>query len=171
MSPAVKNSLLARAGRGGAVKVKEAELASLLFEAPELALIHAETLATLPFSDPNLDKLRHELLNLAASGFRLEKEGLEAHLVRSGMAELVARLKARRAAGQVAPADDAQERGQGGAADGDDVEARWLRAVADLREMAELGPERVRAFERYKSEATEENWHDARRLLGPHNTD
>ena len=103
VSPAVKNSLLARSGRAGARRVKEMELARLLLEAPELALTHAETLAALPFSDPHLDKLRHELLNLAASGFRLEKQGLEAHLVRSGMAELVERLKARRAAGQLRP--------------------------------------------------------------------
>ncbi len=167
VSPAVKNSLLARSGRSGALRVKEVELASLLLEQPELAVTHAETLAALPFSDPNLDKLRHELLNLAASGFRLEKQGLETHLVRSGLAELVQRLSARRAAGSMATADEAQKRAQGEAANGEDVEARWLRVVAQLREMAELGPERVRAMERFKSEATEESWRDAHRLLGP----
>ena len=167
VSPAVKNSLLARSGRAGALRVKEMELALLLLEAPELALTYAETLAALPFSDPNLDKLRHELLNLAASGVRLEKQGLEDHLQRSGMAELVERLVARRAAGQLGAADEARERVQGEVPDGDDVEARWLRATAQLREMAEFGPERARAFERYKSEATEESWHDAHRLLGP----
>lgn len=150
----------------GALRVKEGELALFLLEAPELALTHAETLAALPFSDPQLDRLRRELLNLAASGSGLEKQGVENHLVRSGMAELVERLKARRAAGQLAQADEARERGQGGTTDGDDVEARWLQAVAQLREMAELGPERVRAVERFKSEATEESWRDAHRLLG-----
>ena len=168
VSPAVRNSLLARSGRSGALRVKETELAALLLEAPELALIHAEMLAALPFSDRQLDRLRQELLNLAASGFRLEKEALETHLVRSGMAELVERLAARRAPGQISAADAAQERGQGRAADGGDIEARWLRAVADLREMAELGPERVRAMERFKFEGTEESWRDAHRLLGPH---
>ena len=172
VSPAVKNSLLARSGRAGAVKLKEAELMALLLEAPTLAGEHLETLAALPFSDPRLDRLRHELLNLAASGFRLEKQGLEDHLLRSDMADLVERLRARRAAGQLA-ADDARQRApkgqiRGEPADGDDFEARWLKAVADLREMAELGPERVRALERFKSEGTEESWRDAHRLLGPH---
>jgi DNA primase len=166
VSPAVRNSLLARSGRMGALRVKESELAALLLEAPELALTHAETLAALPFSDPQLDRLRRELLNLAASGSRLEKQGLEDHLLRSGMAELVARLEARRAVAQFAQGDETRERARGGSADGDDVEARWLRAVADLRELAEFGPERARAFERHKTEATEESWRDAHRLLG-----
>ena len=168
VSPAVRNSLLARSGRTGALRVKEVELAALLLEAPELALTQTETLAALPFSDPQLDRLRRELLNLAASGSRLEKQGLEDHLVRSGMAELVERLGARRAVARFVQADETPERARGGDADGDDVEARWLRAVADLRELAEFGPERARAFERYKAEATEESWRDAHRLLGSH---
>jgi len=167
VSPAVKNSLLARSAHGGARRIKEFEVAALLLEAPGLALTHGETLAALPFSEPHLDRLRQELLNLAASGFRLENEALETHLVSSGMAELVERLKARRAPGKLSAADAAQERAQGGAVDDEDAEARWLQAVADLREMAELGPERVRAFERYKSEATEENWRDAHQLQRP----
>jgi len=168
VSPAVRNSLLARSGRTGALRVKEVELAALLLEAPELALTQTETLAALPFSDPQLDRLRRELLNLAASGSRLEKQGLEDHLVRSGMAELVERLGARRAVARFVQADETPERARGGDADGDDVEARWLRAVADLRELAEFGPERARAFERHKAEATEESWRDAHRLLGSH---
>jgi DNA primase len=167
VSSAVKNSLLARSGRTGALRVKEMELAAFLLEAPELAETHAETLAALPFSDPQLDRLRQELLNLAASGFRLEKQGLENHLVRSGLGELVQHLAARRAAGPMTAAGEAEERAQGGTANGEDVEARWLQAVAQLREMAEIGPERVRALERFKSEATEESWRDAHRLLGP----
>ncbi|MBI1330759.1 MAG: DNA primase [Alphaproteobacteria bacterium] len=162
VSPAVKNSLLARSGRTGALRVKEMELAVLLLEVPELALHHAETLAALPFSDPILDRLRHELLNLAASGFHLEKRGLENHLVRTGLGNIVERLKARGV--QKSVEDDGK-----GSADGDDAEARWLSAAAQLREMAELAPERQRAVERFTSEATEESWQAARRLLGAQN--
>ena len=162
VSPAVKNSLLARSGRSGALKVKEEEVVALLLEAPELAAVHAEALAALALADPQLDRLRRELLNLAASGSRLEKQALDTHLQRSGMAELVRRLQARHGSSQIAAADRTQE----GTADGEDVEARWLRAVAQLREMAELAPERLRAVERFKSEATEESWRDAHRLLG-----
>jgi DNA primase len=152
VSPAVKNSLLARAG--GSRKVKEAELCRLLLQDPQIAHRQGEVLAAMHFSDPLLDRLRQELLNLAASGFRLERGGLENHLARTGMGDLVERLLA---PGAQAPAS------QEGARDED---ARFLRAAAQLREMAELAPERSRAVERFKSEATEENWLQAQRLLG-----
>jgi len=161
VSSAVKDSLLARTGRTGAVRLKEMELSVLLFRHPEIALNNAEILASLRFSDPSLDRLRHELLNLAASGFRLENRGLKDHLVRLGLAELAERLAAGGTAGAQDASPDAGEN-----ADGEDVEARWLRAAQQLREMAELGPERIRAMERFKTEATEESWREAQRLFG-----
>jgi len=161
VSPAVKNSLIARTGRMGAVRLKEMELSVLLFRHPEIALNNAEILASLRFSDASLDRLRHELLNLAASGFRLENRGLKDHLLRLGLAELAERLAAGGTAGAGNASEDAGEN-----ADGEDVEARWLRAAQQLREMAELGPERIRAMERFKTEATEESWNEAHRLLG-----
>lgn len=157
VSSAVKASMLARSGRFGARHVKEFEIAHLLLMEPALAERHGEMLAELPFSDASLDRLRQQLLNLAASGSRLEKQGLENHLVRLGMAETVDRLKARTAnpADQMSQSDD-----QG------DADARFLKAASDLREMAERAPERARAFERYKSEGTEESWREAQKLLG-----
>jgi DNA primase len=154
VSSEVKNSLLARSGRTGVRRVKELELVAILFHSPEIAVRHGENLADLPLSDPVLDRFRHELLNLAASSSRLENRALENHLTRHGMAELVERLKAR--AGGDIPADANAE---------EDVEARWLRAAQQLREIAELAPERFRAMERFKSEATEESWRDARKLM------
>jgi DNA primase len=165
VSPAVKNSLLARTGRSGAVRVKENELAELLFEAPELALVHGELLAALPFSEPLLDRLRHELLNLAASGSRLENQRLEDHLVRSGQAGLVERLRSSRVGAHAGRAGEGHEVAVGGHAE--DIEARFLRAAAQLQEMAELEPERKRAVERFNREATEDNWHDVKRLISP----
>jgi len=144
VSSAVKNSLLARGG--GARKVKETELCRLLLEDPEIASRHGEVLAAMQFSDPLLDRLRQELLNLAASGFRLEKTAVESHLYRAGMAELAKRLVA-----------------QGGP---EDADASFLRATAQLREMVELAPERNRAVERFKSDGTEENWLEVQRLSG-----
>ena len=47
-----------------------------------------------PFRDPSLDRLRHELLNLAASGSSLEKAAVLTHFMRLGMADLLARLGA-----------------------------------------------------------------------------
>jgi len=162
VSPAVRGSLIARSGRSGVRKLKEFELASLLIQHPEIALHHGEALATLPFSDRSLDRLRHEILNLAASGFRLETGRLEDHLVRSGMSELVERLQARRASGGIG-SDTGRKDKNGG--DAEDVESRWRRAASQLREIAELDPERKRAVERFNSEATEESWGDAHRLI------
>ena len=139
----------------GAVKVKEAEVLRLILEQPELAGRYAEILAALPFSDPFLDRLRQELLNVAASGFGLENKGLENHLNRHGMADLVERLKAPKARSEEAL----------GSALGEDADARFLLAASQLRDMAELDPERRRALERFKREATEESWQIARRLL------
>jgi len=153
VSSEVRNSLLARSGRTGARRVKEMELAALLLQHPEIAAHQGEILAGLPLSDPSLDRFRHELLNLAASGFRLENPGLENHLVRTGMAELVERLKARMVAGGDSTQSDQSAE--------EDVEARWLGAARQLREIAELAPERLRAMERFKSEATEESWREA----------
>jgi DNA primase len=148
VTTALKNSLLARAG--GAVKVKEMEVCRLILDEPALAERYAELLAALLFSDPLLDRLRQELLNVAASGSRLEKTGLENHLIRHGMADIVERLKAHNV-----------RTSEGG----EDTDVRFLRAASQLRDMAELDPERRRALERFKREPNEESWLEVRRLL------
>jgi DNA primase len=158
VSAEVKASALARSGRSGALRTKESEIATLLIGEPELGLRHAELLAELPFADAQLDRLRAVLLNLAASGSSLEKQGFENHLNRLGMDALVLRLKAR-TAGQETSSDPSETL---------DIEARFLKACADLREMAERAPERARAMERFKADGTEESWNEAQRLLGRH---
>jgi DNA primase len=153
---------LARAGQAGkardaALARKEAELALLLLEQPGLALRHGELLAELAFQDRSLDRLRHELLNLAASGSSLEKAPVLTHLERLGMAELLAKLGVR--AGP-RPPESVPE---------DETEARFLRASADFRAMAEWEPERERALRRFAAEGSEESWHEASRFLrSPH---
>jgi DNA primase len=158
VSAALKASALGRSGRGAARQTKEMELARLLFQDPELAERQGELLAALPFSVASLDTLRHELLNLAASGFRLEKQALENHLVRRGMADLVARLGA---AWGNAPGDVPSG--------GDDAEAQFLRAARELRDMAEIGPERQRAAARFRADGDEESWAEYTRLKAPSN--
>jgi DNA primase len=160
VSPAVKASLLARAGqagkaRDGALAHKEAELMTLLLEQPTLAQRHGELLAELGFHDRSLDRLRHELLNLAASGSSLEKTPVLTHLERLGMAELLARLGVRPNPGSPESVPE------------DETEARFLRAAADFRAMAEWEPERERALRRFAAEGSEESWHEARRLIRP----
>jgi DNA primase len=158
VSPAVKASLLARTGRSGVLKVKETELAALLAQDPGLAGRHGELLAQLPFNDPSLDRLRHELLNLAASGSSLEKTPVLTHLTRLGMADLLTRLGADGPGSSQAEPDAPSEH---------DTEARFLRAALDLRKLAEWEPERARALERFATEGSEEALAEVRRFLGP----
>jgi DNA primase len=165
VSPAVRASLLARGG--GVRALKEQEVLALLLDFPEILQRQGEVLAALHFSDPSLDRLRHELLNVAASGFGLETGRLEDHLVRSGMAELAERCRARRAQSVVGQNGAAQIGAEWGGADAEGIEIRWLHAAAQLRQIAEIDPERRRALERFKSEASEESWQDAQRFFGP----
>lgn len=159
VSPAVKASLLARAGqankaRDGALVRKETELAALLLEWPSLALRHGELLAELPFKDRSLDRLRHELLNLAASGSSLEKTPVLTHLERLGMAELLTRLGVTSTLPR--PPESVPE---------DETEARFLRAAADFRGLAQWEPEREQALRRFAAEGSEESWSEAQRFL------
>lgn len=153
---------LAEHGDSTARRIKESEILALILQAPEILERQHETLAALPLADHSLDSLRHELLNLAASGFRLETRELEAHLVRAGMAALVERLRTRRAA--VSVESESARQAAGGDGGAGEIELRWLCAAAQLREMAECGPERRQALERFKSEASEASWREWHRL-------
>jgi hypothetical protein len=75
------------------------------------------------------------------------------HFMRQGMAELLARLGAPPKPGTPESVSE------------DETEARFLRAVADFRAMAEGEPERDRAIRRFAAEGSEEAWHEAQRLL------
>jgi len=130
VSSSVQSSALVRSGQAGVRAAKEAELGRLLVESPEIVLAEAESLAVLDLSDPSLDRLRHELLNLAASGSSLEKAGVQAHFTRKGMAELLVRF-----AGSTV----------------DDPLASFQRAVADLRELAGHPIDARRLLERRKA--------------------
>ncbi len=130
VSASVQGSALVRSGQAGARHAKEMELGRLLVESPEIALAEAESLAILDLSDPSLDRLRHELLNLAASGSSLEKAGVQAHFTRKGSAELLVRFAG-------SPVEDPQ--------------ASFQRAVTDLRELAGHQTDARRLLERRKA--------------------
>jgi len=135
VSASVQASALGRSGQAGqanqaARHAKEMELGRLLVESPQIALAQAESLAVLDLQDPSLDRLRHELLNLAASGSSLEKAGVQTHFTRKGMADLLARF-----------AGSAVE----------DPQASFQRAVADLRELAGHQADARRLLDRRKA--------------------
>jgi DNA primase len=136
VSPSVQASALVRAGQAGPRQAKEAvrhakemELGRLLVESPEIVLAEAESLAVLDLTDPSLDRLRHELLNLAASGSSLEKAGVQTHFTRKGMTDLLVRF-----------AGTAVE----------DPHASFQRALADLRELSGYQTDARRLLERRK---------------------
>jgi DNA primase len=129
VSASVQGSALVRSGQVAARHAKELELGRLLVAAPEIALSEAESLAVLDLADPSLDRLRHELLNLAASGSSLEKAGVETHLLRKGMADLLACF--------AGPAVD-------------DPLSSFKRAVMDLRDLAGQQTDARRLLERRK---------------------
>lgn len=164
LARSVAGGLPSAAGKRSARFVKEAEILAMLIETPLIIERQQEMLAALPLADRRLDTLRHELLNVAASGFRLETGTVEGHLVRAGMGELVERLRSRRVSVSV-DSDLGRKHADAGGGDVGETEARWLRAAAQLRDMAEADPERTRALERFKAEASEESWRDWHRLV------
>lgn len=123
--PSTQASALVRAGLAQARHAREMELGRLLSECPEIALLEGEALAGLELKDPSLDRLRHELLNLAASGSSLEKAGVKTHFVRKGMADLLARFA-------------------GPAVEDEDPRTLFQRVVAQLRETGRPRTERLR---------------------------
>ena len=129
VSASVQSSALVRSGQAGARHAKELELGRLLVESPDIVPLEAESLAILDVADPSLDRLRHELLNLAASGSSLEKAGVQAHFTRKGMADLLARFS--------------------GVAVEDPL-ASFQRAMADLRELSGHRDDARRLLERRK---------------------
>ena len=129
VSAAVRENRLVRSVVAGAREAKEREIGRMLVADPAIALRHAETLAELDLSDPSLDSLRRELLNLAASGSSLEKAGVQTHFARKGMDELLQRFAPR----ALHPDTVAQT----AFSDPDvDLDIGFLNAAKDLRELA-----------------------------------
>jgi DNA primase len=164
VSMAVKRSAHA-AQADGARQSRERELAALLLAAPGLIERHAEILAEFSFMDRELDRLRAELLHLAASGRSLDRTAVETHLVRQGMGGLANRLTAQLVV------RTAME----GAADEAAQEAVWLEALARLRDPecpASLLPEgdlkarRDEVLQRYLDQGSDEDWNELQRLIG-----
>ncbi|HEY0266245.1 MAG TPA: DNA primase, partial [Rhizomicrobium sp.] len=128
VSPVVRENRLVRAVVAGARETKEKEIGGMLAQEPQLALRHAEVLAELAFVDPSLDSLRRELLNLAASGSSLEKAGVQTHLARKGMADLLVRFAPR--------APHPYTVSQAASSEPDvDLDIGFLNAAKDLREL------------------------------------
>ena len=125
----------------------------VLLAEPELAIRHVEVLAELPLSDASLDRLRHELLNLAASKASLEQQGVEDHLKRLGLGEILARLTAGAANGA-------------GFAQTEDLDTSFLTAAGELRAVVARFEKGAREG-RLAAEGGEARWNEYLRHRAP----
>jgi DNA primase len=160
VSSAVRQSLHAVNAKGAAKSAKEKELMGLVLRNPDLIERDAEILARILLSDPQLDRLKDELLHLAASGARLEKTLVESHINRQGMGALADRLR-----NQPSVLYVAKDRGEAG------LEEAWRRAVAQLEDPdfglhGELKLQRDAAFTRYLDSGTDADFDEVQRLNG-----
>jgi DNA primase len=158
VSAAVRGSLHAVNAAAAARHLKERELLGLLLWTPELVGRHAEALAKFRFSDQELDRLRHELLNLAASWSRLERAAVENDLIEQGFGELAGRLKAQTVVRTALAGGDENA-----------LEGRAARAIAQLRdpempEQGELKLQRDEALRRYLEDGADSDWEELQRL-------
>jgi len=161
VSAAVKRSLHVVNALSAAKHVNERRLLGLLVCAPHLIDRYSEALAWLALDDPQLDRIRRELLNLAASGKRLDKSAVENHLVRQGLGVLAERLKT----------DSVLQSDLKGQADEQAREALWLRTRAQLADpdfsgVGELKTRRDQALQRYLDGAANKDWDELQRLNG-----
>jgi len=161
VSAAVKRSLHVVNALSAAKSLNERRLLALLICSPHLIDRYSEALAWLALDDPQLDRIRRELLNLAASGKKLDKAAVENHLVRQGLGVLAERLKTH----SVLQSD---LRGQ---ADEEAREALWLRTRAQLADpdasgIGDLKARRDSALQRYLDGGANDDWDELQRLNG-----
>jgi DNA primase len=156
VSPAVKRSALAANTPAAAKNLIERRLLGLLLSAPELMERNIEALAWVRFSDPQLDRLRNVLLNLAASHERLESAAVEGHLVSQGLGVVAERLKT-----------DWVVVGSLKEAGGREALFERMRAQlehADSIGLGQLQERRDRALSDYLQRGTEDDWDELQRL-------
>ena len=159
VSPAVKRSALAINSPGAARNLLEQRIFGLLLSAPDLVERNIEALAWVRLSDPQLDRLRNVLLNLASSHERLDTSAVENHLVSQGLGVLAERLKADR----VLVSDVT------GQIDGSGREALFERMRAQLEHadsigLGQLQERRERALTDYLQRGTGDDWDELQRL-------
>ena len=160
VSAAVKRSLHAMNSLSAAKSLTERRLIGLLLSAPHLIDRYTEALAWLTLDDPQLDRIRKELLNLAASATSLDKSTIEGHLVREGIGALAERLRT-----QSVLQSDLK-----GQPDDEAREALLLRTRAQLADPDSSGVDellksrRDQALQRYLDGGSNTDWEELQRL-------
>ena len=146
-SPQLRRSALARGGDG--VREREALLVATMLNCPELLDNHCEAFALVDLKGSELDKLRNEIIDIAALHGPLDRMGLKNHLELRELGPSVGRLLAQ----TVGKSDSVQRDDIGLAA----VERGWLQLLARHR-TAVLQSELKAAEQALGQETTDENW-------------
>ncbi len=159
VSADVRRSLLATNGASAAHNLNERLLIAFLMREPDFLEQNVETLAQREFNDPQLDRVKSELLNVAARHERLETATIENHLVCQGLGTVAESLK-----------DDLvviASLNEHADAAGREVLWQRLRAQlegADSTGLGQLQERHRRAFAEYLERGTDEDWNAVQRL-------
>jgi DNA primase len=160
VSAALKKSTLAQASRlsGGLGVTREIDLyaerervlVATILRFPELLDAHTESFADMPLDRPELDKLRCEILEIAASGASLDRWGLRDHLKERGTGHISDQLMGHAARKHPYLMDDRAEK--------EEAEDNWSHVLALHTEVLSLRREAKEAEVRFQQESTSENW-------------
>lgn len=149
VTPELRRSDLAR-NDGGAARKMEELMVLVMLNHPELLDAHCEDFSRLEIRTAALDRLRNEIIDIAALHTPLEREALMNHLVSRDLADIAQRLQA----GAAVKGD----RFALASASPEEAEKGFIDVLARHRRTITLEAE-LRAAERaLAEEMTEENW-------------
>ncbi len=132
---------------------REEVLVYAVLNHPVLLERHGEQFSGLAFATPELDKMRNEIIGIAAQHPDLDRAALRNHLLEKGFSEVLARLEQRKLLGTL-------EFARATAAP-DEAERGWIQ-VLNRHCLAALAAELEEAEAAFGQDETEENW---RRIL------
>jgi len=159
VSADVRRSVLANNGPSAMANLNERLLIAFLIREPDFLEQNVETLARRELNDPQLDRVKSELLNVAARHERLDTATIENHLVCQGLGAIAENLKA-----DLVVVASLKEH-----ADATGREVLWerLRAQlegADSTGLGQLQERHRQAFAEYLERGTDEDWNAVQRL-------
>ncbi|MEQ8266650.1 MAG: DNA primase [Parvibaculum sp.] len=148
VTPELRRSALASEGSGG--RGREGLILLTLLNHPELLENYAEEVSRIEIGTPALDRLRNEIIDIAALHAPLEREALRNHLLSRDLADIARRLEAGTAfsSDRFAWPDAAP----------DEAEAGFLHMLARHRRTISLEAELKAAERALADEMTEENF-------------
>ncbi|PKP72413.1 MAG: DNA primase [Alphaproteobacteria bacterium HGW-Alphaproteobacteria-5] len=148
VTPELRRSALANGGAGE--RNREELILLTLLNHPELLENYAEEVSRIEIRTPVLDRLRNEIIDIAALHAPLEREALKNHLLDMDLAEIARRLEAGPAFGS--------DRFAWPDAAPDEAEAGFLHTLARHRRVIVLEAELKAAERALADDMTEENF-------------